>query len=203
MNTPDHPVVEPSPRTHAQGLGPSGWWPPGTGPRRSSRAHRRSGSPGHGHGHVPGPGHPRPGRGGGPGGEILFWAFAQHGTEPTPQEDIFAVDTATGAVRRLTDNSSGVPFVSDRDPAWSPARDRIVFMSARTDEPTHLSILSAAGVPVLDLPVEGGAPSWLDATTVLCHMWRDGPAGSMDRSDVVAVSVPAGLVRAGHHDGLG
>src|SRR5215207_2460423 len=177
VNESTQPTAQPSPRGQPPGgLGRSGWWPPGTGPRRTASHGRGWGPPEH----APAYGHhkPRPGRGGGPGGEILFWAFAVGGTEPTSQEDIFGIDSATGAVRRLTDNSSGVPFVSDRDPDWSPGRDRIVFMSAEAGEATHMPVVSATGAPVADLLVEGGTPGWLDAGTVVCMVWRDGPTGS-------------------------
>ena len=100
----------------------------------------------------------------------------------------------TGVVRRLTDQSSGVPFVSDRDPAWSPDRTRIVFMSADAVTPTHLRVVTAAGSPVADLPVEGTVPTWLDDTTVACGVGRLDPEGVFDRTDLVAVRVPDGLV---------
>lgn len=180
-----------------RGLGPRGWQPPGHGPRRPGagrpprpgRGHRPGHGTGHGHGH--GHGH---GPGSGPSGEILFFAWTIDGTEPTSQEDVFAVDAATGAVRRLTDQSSGVPFVSDRDPAWSPDRTRIVLMSADAVAPTHLPVLTAAGGPVADLAVEGTVPAWLDDTTVVCAVSRLGPDGVFDRTDLVAVRVPDGLV---------
>ena len=193
-----------------RGVGPGGWWPPGSRPRRTGRtagrlqSHRpeRPGpSPAHGKGHGPGPGHgPAPGHGHGhghtPSGEILFFAWTLDGTEPTPQEDIFAVDAATGAVRRLTDQSSGVPFVSDRDAAWSPDHTRLVLMSSDAIAPTHLPVLSAAGTRVADLPVEGTVPVWLDDATVVCCLSRLGPDDNFDRTDLVAVRVPDGAVSA-------
>ncbi len=140
---------------------------------------------GHGHGHGQAPA---------PSGEIIFFAYTLSGTEPTSQEDIFGVDAATGTVRRVTDHSSGVPFVSDRDPSWSPDRSRLVFMSSDAVSPTHLPVLSAAGAPMADLAVEGTTPVWLGDTTVVCAVHRLGPGGAWDRADLVAVDVPSGAV---------
>jgi hypothetical protein len=119
-------------------------------------------APAHGH-HTP-----RPGKGDGPGGEILFWAFAVGGTEPTSQEDIFEIDSATGAVRRLTDNSSGSPSSPTVTPTRHRGGDRILFVSAEAGEATHLPVVFATGAPVADPFVEGGTPAWLDAGTVVC-----------------------------------
>lgn len=201
-----------TPGGSARGMGPGGWWPPASRPRRKGRTagrlqpHRparpdrpdRPGRPpGRGHGPGPGAGHGHGhGHGNTPSGEILFFAWTLDGTEPTNQEDIFAVDAATGAVRRLTDQSSGVPYVSDRDASWSPDHSRVVFMSSDAIVPTHLPVLSAAGSPVADLPVEGTVPVWLDDTTVVCCLARLGPGGSFDRTDLVAVRVPDGAVSA-------
>ncbi len=196
MNSTGHPA------TH--GSGHRRWSPPGS-------AGRRAGAPGHG------PGHPRPhrprapraphgnGHGGGPGGEILFLAWTVDGTEPTSQEDILAIDTASGIVRKITDQSSGVPFISDRDPAWSPDHTRIVFMSADDTVPMHLRVVTSAGVPVADLPVEGSAPVWLDDTTVVATVGRLDADDIFDRSDLVtarvadAMVVPLTLLSSGEH----
>jgi hypothetical protein len=125
----------------------------------------------------------------GPGGEILFFAWTVDGTEPTSQEDIFGFDTGTGTVRRLTDESSGVPFISDRDPSWSPDRSRIVHMRADATS-MRLALTSASGAPLGEIDVAGTLPIWLDGDTVLCAVHRLGPAGFFDRSDLVAVAVP-------------
>lgn len=185
MNTTSH--------SGSRGSGHARWSPPGSAGRRPSapgpgkgrtRPHRpRKPSAPHGTGH-----------GGGPGGEILFLAWTVDGTEPTSQEDIFAIDTASGVVRRITDQASGVPFISDRDPAWSPDHTRIVFMSADETVPMHLRVFTSAGVPVTDLPVEGSAPAWLDDSTVVVPVGRLNAEGFYDRSDLVAVRVSDGSV---------
>ncbi len=100
-----------------------------------------------------------------------------------------------------------MPFVSDRDPAWSPDHTRIVFMSADGIVPTHLRVFTSAGVPVTDLPVEGSAPAWLDDTTVVCAVGRLSADGFYDRSDLVAVRVsdaavtPLTVLSPGEHLG--
>ncbi len=127
--------------------------------------------------------------GAGLAGEILFFAYATDGTEPTSQEDIFGVDSATAAERRLTDESSGTPFISDRDPSWSPDRTQIVH--ARND---GLVISTAAGAPVVTHPVPVTQPAWVDAATVLGVLWQPGPGGFSDRSDLVAVDVASGAL---------
>ncbi|TQM62497.1 PD40 domain-containing protein [Humibacillus xanthopallidus] len=98
-------------------------------------------------------------------------------------------------MRRLTDQSSGVPFVSDRDASWSPDHTHIVFMSSDAVAPTHLPVLSAAGAPVADLPVQGMTPVWLDTATVLCVVGRAEPDGTGRLQDLVAVDVPGGTAR--------
>lgn len=123
--------------------------------------------------------------------EILFFAWTIDGTEPTSQEDIFAVDVRTGAVRRLTDESSGVPFISDRDPSWSPDRSRIVHARAG-----QLVVSTPLGAPIDVLAVEGTTPVWIDDTTVLCTVHRIGGGGSIDRADLVAVDTDSGAQTA-------
>jgi hypothetical protein len=204
-------------RASRRGHGTTGWWPPGlrraaSAPPARAPGRPRPGAPapgpgghgpgqGHGQGHGPehGPGHGHghgPGHGSGATGEILYFAWTIDGTEPTSQEDIFAVDAATGTVRRLTNQSSGVPFVSDRDASWSPDRSRIVFMSSDAIAPTHLPVLTSAGAVVTDLAVEGMTPVWLDADTVICVVARSEPDGTGGRHDLVAVDVSAGTVHA-------
>lgn len=185
----------------------AGWWPSRIGPHGSVHRHaqgrgaasrpqaQRSGRP-PGNGKGKGQEKGKIGKGKGPrrSGEILFFAYTVFGTEPTSQEDIFGVEAATGAVRRLTDDSTGVPFLSDRDPAWSPNRSQMVFMSAAADAPLHLRVLSASGAPIADLPVEGSTPVWMDEATVVCAVHLPGPGGEWDRADLVAVDVPSGVV---------
>lgn len=133
------------------------------------------------------------------GGEILFFAYTTDGTEPTSQEDIFGVDSVTASERRLTDESSGTPFISDRDPAWSPDRTR--FAHARDDV---LVISTAAGATVATHPVPARQPVWIDDATILAVVQRLGPGATFDRSDLVAVDAASGVqtpitaVSAGH-----
>lgn len=181
----------------------AGWWPSHSGPygptRRQARGRRvapRRRPEGSGKPPGQSPDDGVKGKGSRPSGEILFFAYTLSGVEPTSQEDIFGVDAATGTVRRLTDHSSGVPFVSDRDPSWSPDRSRLVFMSGDGSASTHLPVLSASGAPVADLAVDGTTPVWLDDSTVVCSVHRPGPGGLWDRADLVAVDVPGGAVQA-------
>ena len=184
----------------------AGWWPSRSGPHGPMRRQARGqgaaprprpqasvGQRGRGQGQAPEKGKDK-GKGPRPSGEILFFAYTLSGSEPTSQEDIFGVEAATSAVRRLTDHSSGMPFVSDRDPAWSPDRSQMVFMSGDAAAPMHLPVLSAAGAPVADLAVEGTTPVWLDGATVVCSVHRLGADGVWDRADLVAVDVPSGAV---------
>ncbi|WP_345205350.1 hypothetical protein [Fodinibacter luteus] len=67
-------------------------------------------------------------------------------------------------------------------------------MSSDAVTPTRLPVVSAAGAPVAELPVEGATPVWLDASTVVCSLHRLGPGGTFDRADLVAVEVPGGGV---------
>ena len=121
-------------------------------------------------------------------GEILFFAYTTDGTEPTAQEDIFGVDSATASERRLTDESSGTPFISDRDPSWSPDRTQIAH--ARNDD---LVISTAAGATVATHPVPARQPVWIDDATVLGVVHRLGPGATFDRSDLVAVDAASGV----------
>ncbi|MGA8046945.1 MAG: hypothetical protein WCA30_11845 [Dermatophilaceae bacterium] len=88
-----------------------------------------------------------------------------------------------------------MPFVSDRDPDWSPDRSRLVFMSGEAANPMHLPVISASGAPITDLPVEGTTPVWMDDATVACAVHLSGPGGPWDRADLVTVDVPSGGVR--------
>lgn len=128
-------------------------------------------------------------------GDVLFYAWTIDGTEPTSQEDIFAVNIGTGAVRRLTDESSGTPFISDRDPSWSPDRNQIIHMRADASS-MRLAVSTAAGAPVTELAVEGTHPIWLDDTAALCAVHRLGGGGFYNRADLVAVDVPGGAQTA-------
>jgi hypothetical protein len=210
-------TVEQGPELGRKG---AGWWPSRSakhGPtHRQARGHPAAprprsqasgGPPEKGKGKGPDKGKAGKGKGPKPRGEIVFFAYTISGVEPTSQEDIFGVDAATGTVRRLTDHSSGVPFVSDRDPAWSPDRSQMVFMSSDAVNPTHLPVLSAAGAPVADLAVEGTTPVWLDDSTVVCSVYSLGADEVWDRANLVAVDVPSGSVHsltavaAGHYLG--
>jgi hypothetical protein len=177
------------------------WWPSRTGPQGPllQRGHKGRASLGQrpqSPGSLPGKGkRPDEGETGRlkrprPSGEILFWSHTAFGTDSNSFEDILGVDASTGAVRRLTGPSQGP--LSDRDPAWSPDRNKLVFMSADAVAPMHLQVFTAAGAPIADLPVEGTTPAWLDDSTVVCSVHR--PSYASDRADLVAVDVSSGAV---------
>lgn len=125
-------------------------------------------------------------------GEILFWAYGTDGTEPTAQEDLFAVDPLTASVRRLSDDSSGTPFASDRDPSWSPDRNSLVAMRSEQGGSTRLVQRSAEdGAILADIPIDVSEPVWLDGSWAICSLWEPRQHGGNGTS-LVAVTVPGG-----------
>ena len=77
--------------------------------------------------------------------EIVYFSYSLDPSVDVPgQEDIFALDPESGALRRLTDDSSGLDFVSDRDPAWSPDRSVVAIHRVVSTEIPHVVLLDAA-----------------------------------------------------------
>lgn len=103
--------------------------------------------------------------------EIAYFSWIAHpgtGGESTYQEDVFAVDPRSGAVRRLTDDRTRPEFVSDRNPAWAPDRRSLAIHRGTAGQPgPDLVLISAADGATLRTLVSGGAPVWLDSGTLL------------------------------------
>jgi TolB protein len=134
--------------------------------------------------------------------DIAYFSYAIPDTGPggavdgvtTGQEDIFRVSAWSGLVRRVTDDRSSPVFKSDRDPAWSPSRNRLAIHTASDgDADSHLAVIDAVtGVVVTSLG-PGRSPEWLDGSTLLF-------LGSVDagtdaaRSDVFCVDTTSGDV---------
>lgn len=95
--------------------------------------------------------------------EIVYFSYSMDASVDVPgQEDIFAVDPESGAVRRLTDDSSGLEFVSDRDPRWSPDRTRVAIHRAVSDSAPSVVVLDAVTGTTVAVVGEGVSPIWLD-----------------------------------------
>ena len=114
--------------------------------------------------------------------------------ETTTQEDIFRVSAWSGVVRRVTDDRTSPVFRSDRDPAWSPSRDRLAIHSASDgDADSHLVVVDAVSGAVVATLGAGRSPEWLDASTLLYLGSVD--AGTDDvRTDVFCVDIASGTV---------
>ncbi len=99
--------------------------------------------------------------------EIVYFSYSLDPSVDVPgQEDIFAIDPETRAVRRLTDDSAGLEFVSDRDPRWSPDRTHIAITRAVSDGVPVIAILDAASGDTTATLGEGSAPVWLGVDRV-------------------------------------
>lgn len=87
------------------------------------------------------------------GGRIAFTSGAGQSAE------IVIAEVATGAVRRLTENSA-----EDRSPAWSPSGERLVFVSRRAEGRSNLWLMNADGGDVQPLTrskkSDAGDPVW-------------------------------------------
>lgn len=96
--------------------------------------------------------------------EIVYFSYSLDPSVDVPgQEDIFALDPESGALRRLTDDSSGLDFVSDRDPAWSPDRSVVAIHRVVSTEIPHVVLLDAASGETVRQVGPGVSPAWLDA----------------------------------------
>lgn len=94
--------------------------------------------------------------------EIVYYSYSLDPAVDVPgQEDIFALDPDTGVVRRLTDDSSGLDFVSDRDPAWSPDRKSLAIHRGISAGAPRIVILDPATGETRQVVGEGTSPIWL------------------------------------------
>ncbi len=95
--------------------------------------------------------------------EIVYFSYSLDPSVDVPgQEDVFAVDPDTGVVRRLTDDSSALEFLSDRDPVWSPDRSRVAIHRALSGNAPTIVILDAASGDTIATVADGVSPEWLD-----------------------------------------
>jgi dipeptidyl aminopeptidase/acylaminoacyl peptidase len=103
--------------------------------------------------------------------------------------NLWVVDTAGGAPRRLTTARAG-----DAAPAWSPDGSRIAFVSKRGDDETAALYLipldGGEAERILELPFNIGSPKWLPdgqhvvvATRVIPEL-----AGNFSASDLAAMA---------------
>ncbi|MBX3737512.1 MAG: S9 family peptidase [Candidatus Didemnitutus sp.] len=105
-----------------------------------------------------------------------------------PTSNLWAVDVASGAVRRLTTAAAG-----DGSPVWSPDGTRIAFTSKRgDDEAASLYVIPFGGgeaEKVLELPGSVSNPKWMPdgrgvvvATTVIPEL-----VGKLGKDDLAAM----------------
>ena len=128
--------------------------------------------------------------------EIAFFGYTQSGydSDTENQEDIFAVSPLTGRVRRIVDDR-GLPYKSDRDPAWSPGRRTLAIHSAsQVDPESRLRVIRAGDGGVVQELVRGYSPEWLDAGTLL-YLDTTTVHGRPDGPDVYSVDLSTSTVR--------
>src|SRR4051812_1044313 len=114
--------------------------------------------------------------------EIAYFSYSISGAggETTSQEDIFAVDPASGRIRRLTDDRANPVFVSERDPAWSPDHRMLAIHRDGDGDPgSTIRLLSAADGAMVRNLVPGATPVWMDAATLL-YLGDQGDVRSVD-----------------------
>jgi Tol biopolymer transport system component len=94
--------------------------------------------------------------------EIVYYSYSLDASVDVPgQEDIFAVDPHTGVVRRITDDSAGLEFISDRDPRWSPDRTKVAIHRGVSSTVT-VTVIDASSGAILAEVADGASPLWLD-----------------------------------------
>lgn len=127
-----------------------------------------------------------------PSPSIAYFSYSirSGGGETTSQEDVFAVDPATGKITRFTNDSRG-SFVSDRDPAWSPDRTKLAIYRDDGVTGARLVVLDGRTGKTLRTYGQGIQPDWLDPTRIVYVAW--GPA--WDRSDVWVLDAISGETR--------
>ncbi|MBI5424471.1 MAG: S9 family peptidase [Opitutae bacterium] len=124
-----------------------------------------------------------------PDGKTVVFSQQEWSIEKNkPTSNLWAVDVASGAVRRLTTAAAG-----DGSPVWSPDGTRIAFTSKRgDDEAASLYVIPFGGgeaEKVLELPGSISNPKWMPdgsgivvATTVIPEL-----AGKLGKDDLAAM----------------
>ncbi len=124
-----------------------------------------------------------------PDGKTVVFSQQEWSIEKNkPTSNLWAVDVASGAVRRLTTAAAG-----DGSPVWSPDGTRIAFTSKRgDDEAASLYVIPFGGgeaEKVLELPGSVSDPKWMPdgsgivvATTVIPEL-----AGKLGKDDLAAM----------------
>jgi dipeptidyl aminopeptidase/acylaminoacyl peptidase len=117
-------------------------------------------------------------------GTVVFSNRPPSGAPETDSE-IWTLDIGTSAATPLTANQQ----IEDVDPAWSPGRDEIAFLSNRQDPDRvnfDLVVMEAAGgaqTPVTDLDMSGesaGDPAWSPVAGQRRIAFSRGPTGFGD-----------------------
>jgi hypothetical protein len=104
-------------------------------------------------------------------------------------QDIFTIDPAGGALRRLTTDRA-----ADRDPAWSPDGTKIAFVSERTSRP-ELFVMGADGTAQARVTANDGAParpSWSGDGETLVFDSTDAASGGRE---LFLLTLRTGVVR--------
>ncbi len=101
--------------------------------------------------------------------QIVYFSYSLDPEVDVPgQEDIFRVDPGTGEIRRVTDDSTRLDFVSDRNPTWSPQRDRIaIHRTGGGQDQARLCVVDAATGDTTTTLAEGHSAIWLDDDRLL------------------------------------
>lgn len=125
-----------------------------------------------------------------PGIAYFSYSIRPGGGEVSSQEDIFALDPATGKISRLTNDSRGA-FVSDRDPAWSPDRTKLAIHRDDGYTGVTLVVIDARSGKTLRTYGQGIEPDWLDLVRIVYSAWNE----TYDRADLYVLDAISGETR--------